>query len=162
MKSSEDSYLLAEVKWAIAKNIGFVHPYIHMPDKNLFYDLFTHKLMAYHPRASYQFSRHYHNSMFECLDTEMVYCTILKDTEDLGDGFYFLPDYNDESDYWEFCGEVYNKCVDIYVNIKDLITFAEKIKKLGGIREEVMEFEACDDDPMYIPYRKRRSYKKAN
>ena len=161
MKSAEGSYLLSEVKWAIAPEIGVVHPFVYMQDKDLFYDLFTHRLLAGSDNPSDQFSRHYGFATFECVDTEIIYCVEIKTLDGLTAGFgNFLENKNDYLDS-KFCGEIFRQCKDTFVTIQDLYSFANKIKESRKIGDETIKFSTCEDDPLFIPYRERRKYKKA-
>ena len=124
--------------------------------------LFTNHLMAYYHRADLQFARHYKNVTFECLDGSVVYSTYIMTNEGLQGAFLDLPNYDIKKDvYLDFVGEVYRLSRDIYATKSDLLSFANKIKQLRGIREERVQFSACNDDPLYIPYRARRKHKNA-
>ena len=162
MKSTEDSYLLSEVKWAISKEAGIVHPYLLMKDKFVYYDLFTHNILNCNGQATEQFSRHYKNVLFECEDTELLYCLEIKNNQQLSDIFINFPNLDISHDgVLDFYGKVYQLCTDTYVNDEDLRVFASVIKQILGIGEEQVQFCENADDPIYINYKNRRSYKSA-
>lgn len=74
----------------------------------------------------------------------------------IGKGFGFLPTFDSaKTQELAFYGDVCRLCKERYVDDEDLILFANALKNLMGIREEIINFVPLRSDPVFINYRKK-------